>query len=75
MQRRVTTELSALSQDKTYQILVEELLEDGVVMGRNTQNKKIQFEGLGETKVGDLCEVHIQKARNATMFGRQVLTH
>jgi len=72
IQRQVTTELSEQSHAKTYDVLVEEMLDEGMALGRNSQNKKIQFPSDGQVNVGDLCRVQIEKARNATMHGRRL---
>lgn len=69
LQRPISLRLAKQNIGATYEVLVEEQEEDGAVLGRNTQNRKVKFYGEG-IKPGDLVNVTITEARPSLLTGR-----
>lgn len=68
LQRPIALSLSQQTIGQTYEVLVEEVQEDGFVFGRNTQNRKIKFKS-PDSKPGDLVMVKVENARPSLLQG------
>ncbi len=71
LQRPIALKLAQECIGQTYEVLVEEIAEDGMAFGRNTQNRKVKFEA-GDVKPGDFAYVIVDKARPSLLTGRRV---
>ena len=71
LQRPIALGLSQECIGQTYEILVEEVLEDGLAVGRNSQNRKTLFRD-PNAKAGELAFVKINKARPSLLQGERV---
>lgn len=72
LQRPIALNLAQKCIGQIYEVLVEEVEDDGATFGRNTQNRKIKFfsEGL---KPGQLALVKVNEARPSLLQGTLVL--
>jgi tRNA-2-methylthio-N6-dimethylallyladenosine synthase len=71
LQKPISAELALECDQKVYEVLVEELHEDGRAFGRTSQNRPVKFP-ITDGKVGQLTNVKIEKARPLLMEGVQV---
>ena len=72
LQRPIALELSQKCIGQTYEVLIEEVEEGGVTLGRNTQNRKIKFTSENK-KPGDLAMVRVTEARPSLLQGKMIL--
>ncbi len=72
LQRPLSLKLAKQTIGQTYEVLVEEIEDDGMVLGRNTQNRKVKFAAKN-TKPGDLVMVKIDEARPSLLQGQMLL--
>ena len=68
LQRPIAFELSQQTLGQVYEVLFEEVDEQGYALGRNTQNRKTKFQA-GDKKAGDLVMVRVEKARPSLLQG------
>lgn len=71
LQRPIALKLAQECIGQTYEVLIEEITEDGMAFGRNTQNRKVKFTA-GDEKPGDFAHVTVDKARPSLLTGRRV---
>jgi tRNA-2-methylthio-N6-dimethylallyladenosine synthase len=71
LQRPIALKLAQECIGQTYEVLVEEITEDRMAFGRNTQNRKVKFDA-GSVKPGDFAHVTVDKARPSLLTGRRV---
>ncbi len=71
LQRPLSLKLAKQTIGQTYEVLVEEVEQGDVVIGRNTQNRKVKFTAKN-TKPGDLVMVKIDEARPSLLQGHRL---
>lgn len=67
-QRPIAFELAQKTVGHIYDVLVEEVTGEGKAVGRNSQNRKIEFMSYGQ-KPGDVVLVKVHKARPSLLMG------
>lgn len=72
LQRPIALELSQKCIGQIYEVLIEEVDEDGVSFGRTTQNRKVKFRS-EDKKPGDLVMVKVNEARPSLLQGKMIL--
>ncbi len=72
LQRPIAFELSQKTLGHTYEVLIEEVTDEEKAVGRNSQNRKVEFKAPGK-KPGDLALVKISKARPSLLQGEMLL--
>ena len=68
LQRPIALKLAQQCLGQTYEVLIEEVDHEGYALGRNSQNRKVKFQGKN-TKPGELAMVKIQEARPSLLQG------
>ncbi len=72
LQRPIALKLAQQCIGQTYEVLIEEVEDDGFCIGRNTQNRKVKFLG-NNNKSGDLVMVRVEQARPSLLQGKMLL--
>lgn len=68
LQKPIALKLAQQCIGQMYEVLIEEVEDSGLAFGRNTQNRKIEFQAPFR-KPGDLVMVKIQEARPSLLRG------
>ena len=71
LQRTLSNEHNLNDVGKTYEVLIEGTSKksDQEFKARTSQNKVVVFKKAPHLKIGDYCEVYIDSANSATLFG------
>jgi tRNA-2-methylthio-N6-dimethylallyladenosine synthase len=72
LQRPIALELAQECIGSTYEVLVEEVTEDGFAIGRNSQNRKVQCHS-PQTAPGDIMHVKVTQARPSLLQGEAIV--
>jgi tRNA-2-methylthio-N6-dimethylallyladenosine synthase len=72
LQRPIALELAQECIGSTYEVLVEEVTDDGFAIGRNSQNRKVQCHS-PQTAPGDIMHVKVTQARPSLLQGEAIV--